>query len=361
MRAARWFRRRDIRVENLPIPPVRPGQVRVKIAWAGVCGSDIHEFVEGPIFIPTEPHPLLKTMAPQTLGHEMSGIVDAIGEGVSTVSVGDHVAVSPLVSCGKCEWCKSGHPQLCEKLGYLGLMGDGGFAEYMVVPQENCVKAPESLPLEYLAFGELMAVTVHAIHQSGLKEGGRVAVIGGGPLGQLVAQVARVFGASKVFLSEVAEGRLKVAQKVGAAIPINPEKENFVEVVKASTNGQGVDVAFECVGGTHSGFFENSVAQAVNSTRKRGITVILGVFDEPIYFHFVNLLIFERQIRAAWLFEPKDFVEGIHLIASGKMVLAPLITDKISLDEIIPKGFLELELNRDQHIKILVSPQGKGN
>ena len=156
-------------------------------------------------------------------------------------------------------------------------------------------------------------------------------------------------------------GRLKAAQKVGAAISINPEKENFLEEVRVSINGEGGDVAFECVGGRHSGFFENSFTRAVNSARKRGITIILGVFDEPIYFRFVKLLIFERQTTAAWLFEPKDFVEGIHLIASGKMVLDPLITDKISLDEIIPKGFLELELNRDQHIKILVNPQGRGN
>ncbi len=357
MRAARWFRRRDIRVENMPIPPVKPGYVRVKISWAGVCGSDIHEFVEGPIFIPTEPHPLLKTMAPQTLGHEMSGVVDAVGEGVSAVSVGDHVAVSPLITCGECQWCKSGHPQLCEKLAYLGLMGDGGFSEYMVVPQENCVKTPKSVPLEYLAFGELMAVTVHAIHQSGLKKGDSVAVIGGGPVGQLVAQAARVYGASKVFMSEVAEGRLTVARRVGAAIPINPERENFVEKVKSATNGVGVDVAFECVGGTHTGFLENSISQAVNSTRKRGLTVIIGVFDEPVYFHFVNLLLFEREIKASWLFEPEDFVEGIKLITSGKMTLDPLITDKISLNEIVEKGFLELELNRDQHIKILVSPE----
>ncbi|RLC86402.1 MAG: butanediol dehydrogenase [Chloroflexi bacterium] len=356
MKAVRWHNRRDVRVEDIPEPSPGPGEVKVKVGWCGICGSDIHEFVEGPVFIPTEPHPLTGTMAPQTLGHEFGGTIVEVGPGVSTSRVGERVSVDPALSCGKCYWCKHGFPMHCDSLAYFGLIGDGGFAEYAVVKGSNCHPIPAQMTFEMAAFGEPVAVAVRAIRQGGVKEGDTVAVLGAGTIGQLIAQVARAYGAVQVFVSEIAPQRREKALELGATAVFDPVEVDLVEEIRARTDGLGVDVAFECVGGTQVGMLPNTAVQVVDVLRKRGTAVIVGVFDEPTAFHFAGVLFLEKNITGSWTFAPEEFQTGLDLMASGKVKVEPLITGRIGLEEFVEKGLLELELNKDENLKILVSP-----
>jgi len=235
-------------------------------------------------------------------------------------------------------------------------MGDGGFAEYVAIRAENCHPIPVHLSLEVAAFGEPVAAAVRAIRQAGLEEGANVAVIGAGTVGLLVSQVARVYGAAQIFVSEIARQRREKALELGATAVFDPAEVDLVEEVKARTDGLGVDVAFECIGGVQVGLLPNTAVQVVDVLRKRGTAVIVGVFDEPTTFHFANVLFFEKRIVGSWALTPNDFRTGLDLMAAGKVQVEPLITGRIGLEEFVERGLLELELNKDENIKILVKP-----
>ena len=356
MKALRWHAKEDIRVDELPVPEPQPDEVLIKVCFSGICGSEVHEYLAGPIFIPLEPHPLTGTKAPQIMGHEYGGIISKVGTGVKNLKEGTLVTVNPILSCGQCVACKRNRANLCAQLAYYGLIGNGGHAEYSVVKAANCVPIAEDVPKEYVAFGEPAGVAYHAVNQVGIDSNSKVVVLGGGPIGQMVAQYAKAAGAGKVFMTEIAAKRIELAEQIGAVDEVfNPLDVNVAEKVLEHTSGQGADYAIECCGGAKTGMLEDTAAQAIELTRAEGTTVIVGTFAEPTEFHFNNLVLMERKIVGSWVWHThEEYSKAMKMIVDGQIKVLPLISKKVCVEEAVTEGIQALHLDKDNHLKIIV-------
>lgn len=229
----------DIRYEDIDTPKVEPGKVLVKVKYTGICGSDI---------------PRVNADAahyyPIVLGHEFSGVVAEVGEGVESVKPGDRVAGIPLVPCMKCEDCQKGNYSLCKHYDFIGSHSFGSFAEYALVPEKNVVKFAEEVSFEKGAFFEPATVALHGLERTDFKGGKTVAILGGGTIGLLTMQWAKIFGAKEVVVFDIVDERLELAKKLGATGGINTLQEDFMDKAKACTEGRGFDYVFETAGNT---------------------------------------------------------------------------------------------------------------
>lgn len=353
MKAARWYGREDVRVEEVPEPSPGKGQVKIKVEWCGICGTDLHEYEAGPIFIPTSPHPLTGKTPPVTLGHEFSGTIVELGEGVSGWKEGDRVAADACIVCGKCYYCKNGMYNLCEKLGFNGLAADGGFAEYVIVPTYQLYKLDERMSFEEGALIEPISVGIHAVRKGHLTEGDTVAIVGAGPIGLVTLQAVKAAGATKVYVLQRSEVRRNLAKKLGADVVIDPTTEDAVSIIRELTNGVGVDIAFECVG------LETTLSHAIEVTRKGGKVVVVGIFAGTFNGHipYNDVVIGEKEVIGSIAYKG-DFKYAIDLVADGRIKAKDLITKEISLGNIVEEGFEELcRPEGKRHVKILVSPR----
>jgi (R,R)-butanediol dehydrogenase/meso-butanediol dehydrogenase/diacetyl reductase len=192
MLAVRWHGRGDVRVEEVPPPaPPGPGEVQIQVRWCGICGTDLEEWLSGPVFIPAAaPHPVTGARAPLVLGHEFAGVVVAAGADVTGSWPGQRVAVDTVVSCGTCYWCLRGEVTRCPSLGALGLHADGGLAELCNAPARICLPVPDTVADDEAALAEPLAVAVRALRRAGLRPGERVAVVGAGAVGLMAVQAA---------------------------------------------------------------------------------------------------------------------------------------------------------------------------
>lgn len=351
MRAARWYGKKDIRVENVPEPAApKAGEVQIKVAWCGICGSDLHEYVAGPIFIPTQPHPLTKTMAPLILGHEFTGTVVEVGAGVSTVKVGDLVAPDACQHCGVCEPCRTGNYNVCEKLAFTGLMADGAFAEYVNVPAELCYVLPPNFNPEAGALIEPLATGFKAVRKAGSIMGKTVVVLGTGTIGLGTLMCAKAAGAATVIAVEMSAARKKLATECGADVILDPKECDVVAEIKKMTGGSGADVAFECIGNKLTG------PLTIDVIRNCGKAIIVGIFEESSSFNFFSLSATDKVVIGTLAYTIDDFAGVAKLLANGQLKVDSLITGKIKLDDLVAKGFDELVNNKDANIKIIVSP-----
>jgi L-iditol 2-dehydrogenase len=242
MRAARLHGIRDLRIEELPCPAPGPGEVLLKVASVGVCGSDVHYYVHGRIGSQVVTDPII-------LGHEFSAWVASPGDGVAGLETGQLVAVDPAISCGRCEPCLQGHPNLCPHVRFCGTPPvDGVFAEYAVMPAENCFPLPEWMDPVQGALLEPLGIALHSVDLAHLRPGGTVAVLGAGPIGLLIAAVARAAGAAEVYMTEPLEYRRRFAADYVADAALDSEQGDVVAVILGRTGGRGVDVAFEAAG-----------------------------------------------------------------------------------------------------------------
>lgn len=237
MKAAVWYGREDVRILDLPEPVVAQEQVKIRVRWCGICGSDVHEYRAGPMIIPKKPHPLTGKSTPIILGHEFSGDVIEIGEGVKRIAVGDRVTIHCLIYCGTCAYCRQGEYNMCLRLATVGLAWDGAFAESVVVPEYTVLKLPERVSYEMGTFSEPLAVAVRAVKRSRMRMGDTAAVIGTGPIGLLVLQAAKAAGASKVFAVEPIRSRRELAKQLGADEVFDPTRGIWE---KKSPRGQKV-------------------------------------------------------------------------------------------------------------------------
>lgn len=346
MKAARWHGVKDIRVEEVPDPTPGSGEVKVKVAWAGICGSDLHEYLAGPIFVPVdEEHPLSHDKAPITMGHEYCGEITELGDGVTDLSVGDRVAIEPIFACGACPACLEGKYNLCDSLGFVGLSGGhGGFATHSVVPARMVHKMPDGLSMEQGALVEPAAVALHAVRLSRIKAGDKAAVFGAGPIGLLVVEALRVAGASQIHVVEPSDVRRQKALDLGATSAIDPTKTDAVAKIFAATGG--VHVAFEVTG------VPQVLPQCIDATRHEGQVLVVSIWENEASFQPNTVVLKERQLKGTIAYR-NVYPAVMSLMTQGYFSADQLVTKRIALEDIVAEGFDALVAEKS-HVKILV-------
>ena len=304
-------------VEKRSVPAPGPGEVAVRVAYCGICGTDMHVF-----------HGNMDARVgfERVIGHEMSGTVTTLGDGVTNVRPGQKVVVRPLDHCGDCPACRAGHNHICHKLKFLGLDTDGAMQEIWTVPAHTLHVLPDDIAMDHAALIEPVAVACHDVRLSGLKPGEDVVVIGGGPIGMLVAMVARDAG-GKVVLSEVNPNRLAIAEKLGFDT-VNPAETDLKDAINARTGDKGADVVFE-VSGSQPGV---DAMTAVAATRAR--IVMVAIHAKKPQIDLFQFFWRELQLIGARVYEPEDYEKAIEIITSGGVDADTVITDVAPLADI---------------------------
>ena len=345
MKAAVWHGVKDVRVEDVTLKPLKANEVVVRVAYAGICGSDLHEYLDGPVFIPVEqPDGLTGGQAPLTMGHEFSGVVEQVGADVTDFKVGDHVSVNPTVTKGEV----ADDVDVYEGYSFIGLSTDGGFTTHVNVPEANLYHLPQDFPLTLAATIEPTAVAVQAVKEGGLRFGEKVVIFGAGPIGVLVAAAAKAAGATKIVAVDLSAVRLEKALEMGATDVVNPsEVDDTIAAIKAIIPG-GADVTFEVAG------VQPTFEQAIAATRPRGTMVIVSIFAKPISFDPMQLMNAGVKLTTTIAYSKETFQQTVDLVSQGLIDVAPVITDMIALDNIVTDGFESLTTDKSQ-AKILVN------
>ncbi|KAL9611927.1 MAG: hypothetical protein Q9167_003450 [Letrouitia subvulpina] len=314
MKALRFYGQRDLRIEDVEIPKCGKNQVKVKPAYVGICGTDLHEYIGGANIIPTTPHPITNEKVPLTLGHEFSGVIEEVGEDVSDVKIGDRVVVQPIIYDGTCGACRDGYINCCDNNGFVGLSGwGGGLSEHVVVPRKAVYAVPEKVPLEVAALVEPLAVAWHAVNISPFKKGDSVLVLGGGPIGLAVVQSLKARGAEMIIVSEVSPRRKEFAKQFGASHVLDPTKDDIVARVRDICGGSGANVAFDAAG------VQAGLDQAILAIRARGTLVNIAVWEKAATLHPNSLVFRERSYMGVATYVEGDFQDVLNAIATGKI------------------------------------------
>lgn len=351
MKAARYYDNRDLRIEDVDEPTVTDGTIKVQVEWCGICGTDLHEFEDGPIFCPTAaaPHPISGESVPVTLGHEFAGVVADIAADVEGFAIGDRVVVEPYIICGNCEFCREGRYNLCLTGGFIGLSGGGGgFSEFVVVPLER-VHPLGDLSTEVGALIEPLAVGYHAVRRSGIAAGATAAVFGAGPIGLMTMSCLRAIGVETIISVEMSAIRKKKAPDAGATTVLDPNDADVAARIREMTSGRGVDVSFECVGASPA------LQAALDSTRNGGTVVNVSIWGRKAEIDMFGLVMRELHLIGTSAY-CGDHAAVIKLLREGKIHAEQFITGRIGLDDIVDEGFKELIENKDENVKILVHP-----
>lgn len=329
MRASRLHGLRDLRPERLPRPEPGPGEVLLRVASVGVCGSDVHYYVEGRIGAQV-------VTAPLVLGHEFSARVAALpasrstgDKGAGGLAEGQLVAVDPSVSCGRCEPCLTGHPNLCPEVRFCGTPPvDGALAEYVVMPAENCFPLPQGMTADEGALLEPLGIALHSVDLAHLKAGHTVAVLGAGPIGLLVAAVARAAGASQVIVTEPIAHRREFACQYVAEVALDPGQVDVVSEILRLTGGRGVDAAFDASGAA------DTPRQAAAAARIGGQLVLVGTSaDDTLILDASTLRRRGLTIRPVRRMK-NTYPRAIRLVQAGQVDLKPLATHRFSLERV---------------------------
>ncbi|HVW93962.1 MAG TPA: zinc-dependent alcohol dehydrogenase family protein [Devosia sp.] len=317
MRAARLRAIGDMVVEEVEMPRPGPGEVLIRVDAAGICGSDRHMF--------RGEYP---TALPVTLGHEFCGIVEALGEGTKRLAIDARVTVDPNIACGYCPACRMGRPNLCHNLIAIGVFRDGGFADYVVVPELQAFELPQGLPAIHGAFSEPLACCLHGLDVARIQPGMSVAVLGGGVIGMLMVQLARLAGADKVILSTRQAPRRQLALELGATHAVDPGAGDAVAAID-DIAPSGVDVVLECAG------VPETFAQSIAVARRGGAVVVFGVMAQGtrVGVEPFDLLFRELRLEGAYL-NPMTHARAVELVASGRLELDRLVSRTVPLRDL---------------------------
>jgi (R,R)-butanediol dehydrogenase / meso-butanediol dehydrogenase / diacetyl reductase len=352
MKAAVWHDREDVRIEDVPSPPhPPPGQIQVEVAWCGICGTDLHEYIGGPVYIPQHaPHPLTSVRAPVIIGHEMSGRVIAVGEGVEKFAVGDRIVACPIIGCQRCRWCRSDSMAQCDTVAFLGTSWSGGaLSERLNLYAYQCFHLPDAISDEVGALVEPFSATVRAVQQGKIGPDDNVAIVGTGPIGLMTLLAATLRGAKRVVAVEVAKRRKETAKKLGATDVIDPTEENPETCALDITEGEGFDVVIECAG-------QPSTAQlAGRLTRTRGRLIVMGVFEKPAPLDLTDLVFREKTVTGS-MSGYGLYDDTIRMMTDTRFKGEELVTGHIPLEDLVEKGYHGLLYDKENNIKTLVSP-----
>lgn len=333
MKAAILKERGVISIEDVETPRPEPGEVVIKVSYCGICGSDLSSFASG-------------AATGAIMGHEPSGVIAEIGEGVSNWTVGQRVTPIPYNPCWQCYECVHGTPHMCRNTAVIGSPRlPGAFAEYLKVKASQLYATPDEITDQEAALNEPLAVSLHAVLLSQLKIGDSVVIIGAGPIGLMAIHCAKLAGAKGIYVAQRSEPRASMAKQIGADIVMNPEKEDFRRRVRQET-GIGADICLECVGSAET------FQLAIRTVRAQG-RVVLVAGGGPTEIIPGQLLRRELEIKGSlgyWT----EFADGLELLRLRKIEIKGMITKVVPLSD-IQETFSEM-LQVRKHIKVLVAP-----
>ncbi len=346
MKAAVLHAPADVRFEDVPIPVVGPGEVLLRIRAAGNCGSDLKRImVEGTWVFPCIP------------GHEFSGEVAELGEGVDGWRIGDRVTAAPMLPCFRCEWCLQGQYNLCDDYDYVGSRSDGAFAEYMKIRAFNLVKLPDTLSDEAAAMTDPAGVALHALRRAGgVTPGDVVAVLGAGPIGLFACQWAALMGAARVIATDIFDEKLEVARTLGVGVCVNSTREDPVKRIFEETDAKGADLLIETAGSveTHR--------QALLAARKRGRIVHVGrAYTDVLLADEVFTRIFRRELAVFGAvntnFSPHDheWKTTVEYLSSGAIKTGPLVSHRLPMSA-VGETFRKMFMKEMVYNKIIFKP-----
>lgn len=339
MKAAVYHGPGDLRVEEVPVRKLKDNEVKIQVKYCGICGTDIHIFHGDGGCCDVTP--------PLVPGHEFSGVVAEVGAGVKTVKVGDRVTGDPNDMCGECYFCKNGMQHFCKNNIGIGTTVDGGFAEYVIMREKQVYKVSDDLSFIEAAMTEPISCCLHGIDLCNIKAGDTVLVIGGGPIGMIMMQLAKNAGASKVIMSEPVEEKREQALKLGATKTIDPLHED-VEAVLAEYC-ENVNVVIECVGNVHT------QADAVRFAGKGATIMFFGLAAPDESFPIKPDDIFKKELHITSSYiNPYSFERAIQILESGTVELESLITNVVPLDD-IADVFTKPEYRRTGKVMIQIS------
>lgn len=326
-----------IELGQVDSPRPGDGQVLMRTERIGICGSDIHVF--------HGKHPY--TRYPVIQGHEVSGIVAAVGDNVDSVAVGDRMTFTPQIKCGTCYPCRHGLYNVCEQLKVMGFQADGAAQEYLVLPDWNVVKVPDEINIDHAAMIEPVAVAVHAVAQGGDVEGKKVLVLGAGTIGNLVAQVALASGAESVMITDTTEYKLEHARNVGIDAAINSARNDLAKELGVHFGPDRADLILECVGSAIT------AAQAIECARNGTTVVIVGVHGEKPPFNLGYVQDHELYVVGSAMYRKDDFLRAIELMTSGRMSLDALVTHRFAFDDYL-QAYQAIERANGECMKVMV-------
>lgn len=330
----------QIEFRQIPVPEVGDDQILVRIMYIGVCGSDIHVY--------HGKHPFTKY--PVTQGHEVSGEIVALGKGVKGFSVGQRVTIEPQVVCGKCYPCRHGKYNLCEELKVMGFQTTGTASTYFAAPAERVTPIPQTMDFEDGAMIEPLAVAVHAVRRMGDVEGLNVCVIGAGPIGNLVSQVARALGAAKVMVTDVSDYRLSLAKECGADAVYNTTKVDFGDAMVETFGPDKADVIYDCAGN------DITMGQAIKYARKGSTIILVAVYAGMANVDLAVLNDHELDLNTTMMYRHEDYVKAIELVGQDKIELKKLQSKVFPFSEYLD-AYKFIDANREKTMKVLIDVQ----
>lgn len=352
-------------------------EVRLKVAYCGICGTDLHEYLAGPIFVPSEGVKDSNTGAelPVTLGHEFCGTIAEIGAEVDDFTIGQKVAVNPAMDDRHhgqqaCEQCLSGCQNRCNRLAFYGLShGQGGFAQHIVVKPMALIPLPQNVSLKLASLAEPLSVAAHMIRISGFRPGQNVLVLGTGPIGCALIMILRAKGAATIIASEVSELRAAQALSFGANVVVNPMEKTWphdspTEATFGKQRSSVLDAVRKAMGsGAHISFdacgLQSTLDTAIECTKPGGTIFNVAIHDKALSINLNTLVLGEKHLTGGNAYAPEDFEEVMELLSTHSGEAARLITSVVPLSEAVQGGFHELINNSSAHVKILVEAYGE--
>lgn len=328
----------EFREIETPVP--KAGEVLIRIMKIGVCGSDIHVW--------HGKHPF--TSYPVTQGHEVSGEIAALGAGVENLEAGQKVTIQPQVVCGKCYPCRHGKYNLCETLKVMGFQTTGVASEYFAVDAAKVTPLPQEMSFDEGAMIEPLAVAVHAVRKFGDMQGMRVAVLGAGPIGILVAQAAKGMGAESVLITDISDLRLEKARQCGVDFCVNTREADFGEALVSSFGPDKADVIYDCAGNNVT------MGQAIRCARKGSTIILVAVFAGMAEVDLAVLNDHELDLNTTMMYRNEDYLEAIELVRAGKVDLKPLISKHFAFRD-YAEAYRYIDENRETTMKVIIDVQ----
>ena len=330
-------------VKDVPKPPAGPSDVLIKVSAAGICGSDL-EMARGnrPSVVP-----------PRIPGHEVSGQVVEIGEETARFKIGDRVVVEPILSCGACRNCMAGRYNICKDLRFVGVNADGAFAEFLAMPESRVHMIPDRFSFEEAAVLEPTAVGVHIVKRAGISPADTVVILGAGPIGLQIAQVAKSTGAGHIIMTDVLDHRLDLAKRLAADFTINPTREDPLEHVNQITDGEGADVVIEAVGKSETILQTMDLVRVGGRILVGGLSVERFVTEPPTFW--MRQLLKEVTVESSRSYGAGDWIAAIALASRGNINCEALVTHRFPLDDAL-RAYEIADKKLENSMKVLFTP-----